>query len=288
MTDSTGPIASITNAPEASAPIEGVEGEAPSTETVEAKPEAKEAPKEADPKIASRFAALSKKEKSIREAEHALKVHQHKIQIFDESQALAKSDPLALLEKIGVTFDDLANHVLDKEFGPKHETEAQKLAKIEERLSSYEQQREKERVSAEQATINRQITNFKGQIDSHLKANPDNYELISLNGAEHEVYNVIEANFLETKQMLTIEEAAKMVEEYFYQQAKRLTQAKKLSIVTPQDPPKVQAKTPDVKDKVTSKTLTTKATSATHVGNKEPISSRTDAIKQAALKIKWT
>lgn len=216
-----------TGAAPAPAPTEGT----PQTPPEGAAPQPGEGgePKQEE-KFASKFAALSRKEKALLEREKSIKEQSSKFEKFGSLLETAKENPLALLEEAGLTFDDLANYVLSqgKEKDPASE--------VMKRLEALESQRAEDQKRAEQKELDRQkayvekaITEYRKDLDGYIAANPDDYELILANNAQDDVWEVVEEYFYETGEILAPEQAAKQVEDYLVAEAEKLLKSKKLA-----------------------------------------------------------
>jgi len=200
-------------------------------ETVEDKPK--------DPMLSSRFAALAKREKSIvRRAQEIKQVEQklqeqaktleEKMKIFE----VAKTNPMEALKQLGLSYQDITNFVLnDSKITPDTE-----IKHVRTELESFKkQQEEKERLRLESETQRAQleaqevINDFKSNINEFLTSKPDDYELTTLHEAQELVYATIEEHFNNTKRVLSIKEAADLVEKYLEERIEASTKTKKLS-----------------------------------------------------------
>lgn len=232
---------------------EGKEGQVEASESEEsAKPEGDaeekaEAVAEEKDRFASKFAALSRKEKALRQREQEM---QARIKELEEKAARAseielleqrlKENPLELLEEKGVDFGKLTNLYLDnldnspekkiskleKEFNSKLES------KIKELEEKYNTDKKKEQEAAQQKAIE----NFKSEISQFVESNAEEYELVKANDATDLVFEVIEEHYNTTAEeaedgvgkVLSVKEAADHVERYLLEQAQTLLKLKKL------------------------------------------------------------
>ena len=195
--------------------------------------------------FASKFAALSRKEKALRdrEAEYESKFEEMERRLAEyETQSqepevdweqLLRRDPLRALEEAGLGYDKLTELALnDGKLTPDMQMSAmreeierdykRKFEDLEERLQA------KEEAEAEEYYNNIQ-DNFQHEIGSFVRENGENYELITASEADSLVYDVIEEHYNETGRILDLKEAADAVESYLEDEAGKLLKLRKIS-----------------------------------------------------------
>lgn len=233
--------------------IEGNGAEAPSTETVETEAveaqavetEQDSAPAQDD--FAKKFAALSRREKDIRsrEQEYEARLAELNAKTNDmlpkqeqETEQLPleyrlKRNPLKTLEELGLSYDKLTNLVLNDGELPadmqmklmKEELESDyktKFEQLEERLKAKE-------VEEQEAKLNTVVDSFKKEINDHISAETEKYELITASESQELVFDIISQHYDETQRILPIEEAAQAVEEHLLEEFSKFSNIKKLS-----------------------------------------------------------
>lgn len=197
-------------------------------------------------KFASKFAALSRKEKALRDKEadyeSRLQEMQRKLEEYESKkepepevdwQSLLRKDPLRALEDIGLGYDKLTELALnDGKLTPEMQLKAmrediegdykKKFEELESRLNEKEQQEE-------EAYYDQIQQNFLGEIGDFLDNSGEDYELIQASDSNELVYDVIEEHYNETGRVLEIKEAADAVESYLEEEAQKLMKLKKLS-----------------------------------------------------------
>lgn len=191
-----------------------------------------------DPKFAARFASLSRQQNKLRKDQDALR---EKLTTADEYVALreqAKQNPRIILEKFGVSYEDLTKAILAGENVP----EEDRLATIEERLNEQEEQRKQEKVQAEESLLNEEkaivqkaVDHYKTEVTTFINAHPDDYKLIVVHAAQEDIYSVVEEYFVQTGKILEPKIAADYVEQELREHAKK--QAEALGYAPPQQPP---------------------------------------------------
>lgn len=207
-------------------------------------PKAPEAPKEPsaeEQQFAAKFAALSRKEKQIRDRERALQQQmsameqrmkeleegRSEVSKYKELPNRLKKEPLKVLEESGLTFEQLAEMVLNdgKPTPDMHLQETltpiqQKIKELEEKLAAKEAAEQESKVEAT-------LQQFMGQLTDFVNGTED-YELIRANDAVDLVYDVIEQHHSETGEILSNKEAADAVENYLLEEAKKLVDREKV------------------------------------------------------------
>lgn len=217
----------------------------PAPVTPEVTPEAKPEPK--DDKFSAKFAALSRKEKMIFEREKQLKELEAKYKGYDSIDSSVKSDPLAFMQKYGITYNDLTRLVLNDN----KPTPDMEVKSVKEEMDKLRKEIAQKEADAQKQQFESTISSFKTEIKSFVESAKDTFELLTMQDAPEEiVYNVISEHFNKTQKILTHKEAAEHVEKYLEDEARKYLSVKKFQAKTP-EAPKTEA-TP----KTTSATLT--------------------------------
>jgi len=207
--------------------------------------------------FASKFAALSRKEKALREREsdYESKFEEMERRLAEyesrdqepevDWEHMLRNDPLKALEEAGLGYDKLTELALnDGKLTPDMQLAAmrqelendykRKFEELEDRLNQKEQ--------LEQDTYYDSIQqNFQDEIGNVVHQNPEKFELIAASEASGLVYDVIEEHYNETGRVLDIEEAADAVESYLEEEASKLMKLKKISNRLGIDPLELEA-----------------------------------------------
>jgi len=265
MSDENESAASVA-APEAAAPEVVAESEAVATpvEPAVAAPVVDEGP------LGARFAALARREKEILQRERATKdaaakrdaelaERLAKAESIEKKRAAWSDDPLGLLEELGVTYQQLTERVL-KHGEPA--TAEDRVAKLEARLEAEAKARDEAAAkaaedvkSASAAKVESSINAFKSSIKDFVSAGADTYEMIAAEDAHELVFDVIEAGYEKDGTMMSVEQAAALVESHLYETAvAKLKTSKKLAALfapPPAPPAPVPTVAPPGKPKAT-------------------------------------
>lgn len=224
--------------------------EAPAPEVTEAleaeKPVSPKVEEPKDDRFAAKFAALSRKEKAMRQqmqlieverkAAEALKTkYETEYSPYKNLATRIKQEPLKILEENGIKFADLAKMILENEGKPTEDMVAKNAlgdlkSEIEQLKAQLKAQKEEEveKVKEIEKKKHEQVlNNFVGEIKDHVDGAADKYELIRANDAVELVYNVIEQYHADTGEILDTEKAAEQVEAYLEEEAKKLFELSK-------------------------------------------------------------
>lgn len=249
-------------------------------------------------KFAQKFAALSRKEKAIREREKALEKRIKELEAKqpevettiksakEEAEQLKrrmKSEPLKVMEEMGLSFQQLADMVLNDGKPTPEMIMSEKEKAIQARIDALEAQLKQKAEMEEQQKLDAAIEGFKSQIKSEIENNPT-FELIRTEGAYDIVYDVIAAHHEATGEILETTKAAEAVESHLLEEAKKylgLNKIKEMLQPPPQQPP---AK---AEVKPASKTLTN-ASAAKATPSASRKLSQEESMLEAAKLIKWT
>ena len=204
--------------------------------------------------FASKFAALSRKEKALRdrESEYESKFEEMERRLAEyetnsqepevDWEHLLRNDPLGALEEAGLGYDKLTELALnDGRLTPDMQMSAmreeierdykRKFEDLEERLQA------KEEAEVEEYYNNVQ-DNFQEEIGSFVSQN--DYELINASEANGLVYDVIEEHYNDTGRILDMKEAADAVESYLEDEAMKLMRLNKISSRFGINPPELE------------------------------------------------
>jgi len=274
---------------EAPAPTEApVEEAAPVEETapVEAAPETAPEPEE-DPKFASRFAALTKKEREIIQRERAFKEQQAKLQAYEKAMQKAKENPLEYLQAAGLTLEEALSQIINE---GKEPTEQDRLNSIEQKIKDYEEHQKQLQLRAQEYRKQQELAAIHNDIKAFVDQNEEQYELIKAYNNIDLVWSVIERTYLETggKVHLTTEQACQAVEEQLLsEKMEELELARKLKKLQAKLAPEVSTES---KQQPVSKTVSPTLTNSGGTVSTSPprkFKTREESLADAARLLKW-
>lgn len=247
-------------------------------------------------KLASRFAALSKKEKALVEKERAIKEYESKISQFQSAQENFKKDPIAALKAYNLEPHEFIDLLLLGGEKEKPKSIEDEVKSIKEEIENYKKSElekienlKKEQEQAEQSKLKSEFTNL---IETTISNHADDFELIKEFNCINDVQELIEKVYVETngQTIMPVLEAAKLIEEQLEEEKKHelelLSKTKKLSrlLTTNQSSLEDNNKNPEVKK--ISKTLTNK-TAAVDAAIPKKLT-REESIARAAKLLKFT
>ena len=179
-----------------------------------------------DSEFDRKFAALSRKEKALRERELELEKKFGSKEKALPLERRIRSNPLKALEELGLDYDKLTELALnDGRLTPdmqmklmREELEndyKEKFNSLEERINAKEKMEEEAKYDAVKQ-------GFVGEIESFINENQSDLEYVAHNEATDVVYDVIEEHYNETGRILDIKEAVEAVESYLEEEAEKL------------------------------------------------------------------
>jgi hypothetical protein len=174
---------------------------------------------------ATGWARVAKKEKKLVERERAIKAQSEKTEQalaqinarmaeLDAREKALDADPLAYLQKRGVTFDDLARRVIgDGKVSPE-EAQRRGMTAQEARLKEIADRQERIERSIQEGEVKKHVDNYRAGITSTL-AQPEFELLRGYPDAETEVYEFAEKWAAKTGEVLTQSQAAERLQAQF-------------------------------------------------------------------------
>jgi len=252
-----------------------------------------------DDKFASKFAALARKEKELRDTQGRFMSEKQKLDADraemekwkaerqSEKEALlaqAKENPLRWLqENLGYDFETLTKMQLNEQ-NPTPEmlikrTRDELESGYKKELEQLRQSMKEKEEAEERSKYEQTVSGFKKQINSFIDEQAETYELIKMNDAQNLVFDVIKEFYESTQRILSIEEAAKHVEEHLEAEARKVLEAKKFK-QTSSKPSEGQA------PKQTTPTLSNTLASEVPVSGAKKLS-REESIAQAAKMLRF-
>lgn len=212
-----------------------------------------------DPSIARQFAALSKKEKALFREREALKAEKAalvadraRVAEIEARYGTKPKTPREALERYGYDYKQATEFELN-DGSPTAEFLARQAQEDVAKLR--QEQADRDKKAAEDATKQAEdakaevITEFQDEIRSFIDDKAEEYELIKFHDASGVVFSTVEEHYSKTGKLLSIPEAANMVEKYLEKRLDDLQNVKKFAKrrqAEPQPPePSGQSRQPD-------------------------------------------
>jgi hypothetical protein len=261
---------------------------------VEQEEQAEEKPKEDE--FASKFAALSRREKELRQREadieariSELEERAKKYEGYEDLDERIRNKPFEVLGEKGIDFETLAKMALEGNGEPTTEMQIQRLRedmenKYMKEVENLRKELEEKEKQAEEQKYNEVIEDYKYELNEFIDQNSENYELIKLQGASDLVYEVVEEHYNETGRILSNEEACEHVENYLLEEAKKALNVNKIKSMFGQKEPGAQEPKPTPKTGVNTLSNTE---SATVPSSTSRVMSDEESKREAAKLIRW-
>jgi len=290
----TAPVPQNQNAVSVEETVQRQNTSSEANETV-ASPESEDTPQSApvkEPSVSSQFAALARREKALRaqaqqqdqtlksrEAAYAAKEAelQAKLTSYEQgyvSKDRLKADLLGTLTEQGLSYDDITQQFLNNQnpLDPRVQSHIQKLeaklAALEAKATQGEEQAKNSQAEQYQAAI-KQITEDTKKL---VFTDPE-FEMVKATGSVKDVVELIERTFNKDGTLLTVEDAARQVEEYLVDEALKLSRTgkiqKRLQPVAPAVAAPAQQPQSTQKQQQPVKTLTNSISSSRQLSAKE-------------------
>lgn len=202
--------------------------------------------KQPDPALSRRFAQLARQEKALRAQaqqqaqdlkakEEALAAREAALASKDSeysqkyvSKDRFKADPLAALTEAGFTYEELTERIMNQQ--PADPRVEAAMARSEARIAQLEaklEEAQKNQVSEQQAQYNQAINQIKAEANKLVFTDP-NFETVKATNSVKDVVELIERTYKEDNTLLSVEEAAQMVEDYLIDEAMKVTKISKI------------------------------------------------------------
>lgn len=206
-----------------------------------------------DPASSRHFAALAKKERMIHKEREALKTERAAIELekariaeLDAKYGNKPKSPREALTRYGFSYRDAT----DYELNDGQPTAEQIAREAQEEIKRFreEQAEAKKKATEEQATRSKAELEavkqeFRVEIGEFINGAPEEYEMIKFHEAEEVVYHTVEEHYNRTGRLLSIPEAANLVENYLEKKLEVLKATKKFAKTRPGEPQQPQSGT---------------------------------------------
>lgn len=214
-----------------------------------------DAPKAAEPSeppLSSQYAILARKEKAQRERERQFKQERQAFdsqkselerlraeaaqpkQTIDESKYIAKdriaNDTINALLEAGVSYDRITELMLNPPAQQDPQTKMM-IGRLEAKIAELESKSgriEKSYEEQQQTQYKQAVDQIRNEAKDLINGDPVNYEAIIATRSVADVVDLIEKTFKEDGVLLTVEQAAKEVEDYLAEEATKLSRLNKI------------------------------------------------------------
>lgn len=192
--------------------------------------------------LSPQLTALARKEQAFRKQEQAFKTKEQEFKAtqaaFEAKQAeyagYAKlkealtADDYSVLDELGVSYEKWTNYLLNK--GDSTTPEKQEFKAIKDELKAIKTQQE-ERDKKQKESVDKQyeatVNQYKKEIQSLVETDPNFESVKELKAEEHVLQHILDT-FNEDGDVLTVEEAAKDIEDALVEEALAMSKLKKI------------------------------------------------------------
>ncbi len=226
---------------------------------------------------------FKKEQESFAKEREKMQSIQQKLQQFDEMKV---KDPVAALKLAGFSETDLFNFIAASEDNSTPEERAAKAAQAE--IQKFTDGQAKKEADIQARQEQEVLGTFRKNITEQITSDKDRYEYCNYHGAlaEDLIYSTVEAVLKDSEEIISVEEAADMVESYYEEQDKSMSTIKKR-----QPKPVEQAKVDEplkaqVSARPPSKTLSSRTSAtvaSTTITRKETSSEKKERLIQKLL-----
>lgn len=242
----------------------------------------------------TRFAHLSKKEAALVKEREAFK---KEMEVFKQQQLesdkyrkawemvneiaeLQKTDAVAAMKKAGFSDTDLLNYLSQAQDTSTPEERASKIAKSEidkfkSEQAKIQEENEKKSQELKKSEEDKTILKFKNDIGSFISKDTDKYEYLNFYGesAQDIVYETISTILQDSGEMISIDEAAQLVENYYEEQDKAMNSLKKRGVSRAVNP---ESSTQNLEDVIRKQPISApKINTPTRVESKQFVDNKT-------------
>ena len=198
---------------------------------------------------------------------------------------LAK-DPLGVLAEKGISYDQLTNLLLSQGQGQPTSPEAAMIAKLEAKIAQIEEANKQTNTSIEARetqAYNQAVTQIRNDAKSLVTSDPE-FETIKATNSINDVVELIELTFKEDGILLTVEEAAREVENHLVEEAMKITRINKIQRRLSHPAAKAQESKPSQSGSAPKQQQMNTLTNS--VGTSKPLTQRQRAIAAFEGKLK--
>jgi hypothetical protein len=191
-------------------------------------------PEPAPDPFSRRFAQLAREQKKLRQERDEMKrvqqeldARKNTVSSYDDLQKLARENPYEVMQKLGLDYEALSRQVLqDGEITPEQKM-AGEMKRLRDEIDAMKAERaelvKQEEAKKYQDTYGRFVDEIKSFVD-----NTNEFDFVKANNAYHVVAEVMQEHYNSTQDVMSYDDAAKMVEDYYEAEAEKYLAVPKL------------------------------------------------------------
>ena len=191
-------------------------------------------PEPAPDPFSRRFAQLAREQKKLRQERDQMKRLQQELDArkstvssFDDLQKLARENPYEVIQKLGLDYEALSRQVLqDGEITPEQKM-AGEMKRLRDEIDSMKAERAELVKQQEAKKYQDTYATFVDEIKTFVD-NTNEFDFVKANNAYHVVAEVMQEHYNSTQDVMSYDDAAKMVEDYYEAEAEKYLAVPKL------------------------------------------------------------
>ena len=191
-------------------------------------------PEPAPDPFSRRFAQLAREQKKLRQERDEMKRVQQELDArkgtvssFDDLQKLARENPYEVMQKLGLDYEALSRQVLqDGEITPEQKM-AGEMKRLRDEINAMKAERAELVKQEEAKKYQDTYSTFVDEIKSFVE-NTSEFDFVKANNAYHVVAEVMQEHYNSTQEVMSYDDAAKMVEDYYEAEAEKYLAVPKL------------------------------------------------------------
>ena len=181
-----------------------------------------------------RFAQLAREQKKLRQERDEMKrvqqdldARKSTVSSYDDLQKLARENPYEVMQKLGLDYEALSRQVLqDGEITPEQKM-AGEMKRLRDEINSMKAERAELVKQEEAKKYQDTYSTFVDEIKSFVE-NTSEFDFVKANNAYHVVAEVMQEHYNSTQEVMSYDDAAKMVEDYYEAEAEKYLAVPKL------------------------------------------------------------
>jgi len=191
-------------------------------------------PEPAPDPFSRRFAQLAREQKKLRQERDEMKRVQQELDArkgtvssFDDLQKLARENPYEVMQKLGLDYEALSRQVLqDGEITPEQKM-AGEMKRLRDEIESMKAERAELVKQEEAKKFEDTYTRFVDEIKTFVD-NTSEFDFVKANNAYHVVAEVMQEHYNSTQEVMSYNDAVKLVEDYYEAEAEKYLAVPKL------------------------------------------------------------
>jgi len=191
-------------------------------------------PEPAPDPFSRRFAQLAREQKKLRQERDEMKrvqqeldARKNTVSSFDDLQRLARENPYEVMQKLGLDYEALSRQVLqDGEITPEQKM-AGEMKRLRDEIESMKAERAELQKQQEAKKYQDTYATFVDEIKSFVD-NTSEFDFVKANNAYHVVAEVMQEHYNSTQEVMSYDDATRMVEDYYEAEAEKYLAVPKL------------------------------------------------------------